>query len=102
MMYIYVSYVDCTRNVLQEYAACTSQLGMKLLGGIWESLELDQDYMKESLNLDSAFQIVICYIYPPCLQPELAMGLPPHSGHGLLSILYQNDVDGLELKYNDK
>ncbi|GFY89420.1 ACC oxidase 1 [Actinidia rufa] len=38
--------------------------------------------------------------YPPCPQPQLAMGLPPHSDHGILTLLIQNEVGGLQLKHN--
>lgn len=71
---------------------------MDLLAGIWESLGLEERYMTTALDLHSCFQIFIGNYYPPCPQPELAMGLPPHSDHGLLTILLQNGVDGLQLK----
>ena len=80
----------------------TRELGRKLLGAIWESLGLETNYMNEALNLNSQFQLVACNFYPACPQPDLAMGLPPHSDHGLLTILYQNNVDGLEVKHNGK
>jgi len=100
-MCAYVSYVDCS-ELLQEYSVRIRELGRKLLGAIWESLGLDTNYMNEALNLNSQFQLLVCNFYPPCPQPELAMGLPPHSDQGLLTFLYQNNVDGLELKHNGK
>lgn len=90
------------REVLQEYTTRIRDLGRELFGGIWESLGLDDKYMSEFLNLDSSFQLIACNLYPPCPEPELAMGLPPHSDHGLLIFLYQNGVDGLELKHDGK
>ncbi|ONK71975.1 uncharacterized protein A4U43_C04F14360 [Asparagus officinalis] len=90
------------REELKEYSACIRELGKKLLGGIWEGLGLDNNYMREALNLGNCFQIVVGNHYAPCPQPEKAMGLPPHSDHGLISILYQNDVDGLEVQHDGK
>ncbi|KAJ0011448.1 hypothetical protein Pint_33400 [Pistacia integerrima] len=39
---------------------------------------------------------------PPCPQPDLAMGMPPHSDHGLLTLLIQNENGGLQLQHNGK
>ncbi|OMO63566.1 Oxoglutarate/iron-dependent dioxygenase [Corchorus olitorius] len=41
-------------------------------------------------------------LYPPCPQPELAMGLPPHSDHGLVTLLIQNEIGGLQVKHQGK
>ncbi|XP_072982227.1 2-oxoglutarate-dependent dioxygenase 19-like [Typha latifolia] len=87
------------REISKEYTACTRVVGMELLKGIWNSLGLDDSQMGEALNLDSCFQILASNLYPPCPQPELAMGLPSHSDHGLLTILYQNGVNGLQVKH---
>ncbi|KAK0577689.1 hypothetical protein LWI29_037107 [Acer saccharum] len=48
----------------------------------------------------SSHQLLAVNLYPPCPQPELAMGLPPHSDHGLLTILMQNDLQGLQVHHN--
>ncbi|KAJ6850692.1 protein DMR6-LIKE OXYGENASE 1-like [Iris pallida] len=90
------------RELLREYSTRIRDLGMKLLGGIWESLGLEESYMKEALELDSCYQVVVGNFYPPCPQPELATGLGPHSDHGLLTFLYQNGVDGLEVKHEGR
>ena len=37
--------------------------------------------------------------YPPCPQPELVVGLPPHSAAVGLTILLQlNEMEGLQIK----
>ncbi|KAM7478375.1 hypothetical protein LguiA_026588 [Lonicera macranthoides] len=41
-------------------------------------------------------------LYPPCPNPEAAMGLPPHTDHGLLTLLMQNGVEGLQIQHNGK
>ncbi|KAB5516031.1 hypothetical protein DKX38_026679 [Salix brachista] len=35
-------------------------------------------------------------------QPELAMGIPPHSDHGLLTLLIQNGIGGLQIQHKGK
>ncbi|KAJ0082916.1 hypothetical protein Patl1_10085 [Pistacia atlantica] len=40
--------------------------------------------------------------YPPCPQPELAIGINPHSDGGGLTILLQlNEMDGLQIRKNE-
>ncbi|KAJ4716838.1 protein DMR6-LIKE OXYGENASE 2-like [Melia azedarach] len=58
--------------------------------------------MDEALNLDSGLQIMTVNLYPPCPQPELAVGMPPHSDHGLLTLLTQNGIAGLQVLHNEK
>lgn len=77
-------------------------LGTEILKGIWESLGLDGADTTLALNLNSCFQILVANLYPPCPQPELAIGLPPHSDYGLLTLLCQNGVDGLQVKHEGK
>ncbi|TXG52727.1 hypothetical protein EZV62_021896 [Acer yangbiense] len=55
------------------------------------------------MDLESnCHQFFVINLYPPCPQPELAMGLPPHSDHGLLIILMQNDLQGLQVHHNGR
>ncbi|WOL19969.1 hypothetical protein Cni_G28771 [Canna indica] len=89
------------RDILCQYTTCTRALGIELLKGIWESLDLDESYMNKAFNLEACFQVFVANFYPPCPQPELAMGLPPHSDHGLLTILHQNAIDGLHVKHGN-
>jgi len=37
--------------------------------------------------------------YPPCPQPDLVMGLNPHSDGGAITVLLQaNEIEGLQVK----
>jgi isopenicillin N synthase-like dioxygenase len=75
---------------------------MELLKGISMSLGLGDTYIQNALNLESSFQILIANLYPPCPEPELAIGLPPHSDHGLLTLLIQNEISGLQVQHQSK
>lgn len=77
-------------------------MGKELLKGISESLGLEANYIEDTMNLDSGWQMIAANMYPPCPQPELAMGIPPHSDHGLLNLLMQNGVSGLQVLHNGK
>ncbi|KAJ0914293.1 putative flavanone 3-dioxygenase [Helianthus annuus] len=90
------------REVLLEYSKRTREVTKGLLSGISAGLGLDHSYVERALKLDSGFQIFVANLYPPCPQPELAIGLPPHSDHGLLTLLINNGVSGLQIKHKGK
>ncbi|KAF9610813.1 hypothetical protein IFM89_025054 [Coptis chinensis] len=85
-----------------EYCKRTRQVVRELLKAISESLGLEECYIDKVLELESGLQILTGNLYPPCPQPELAMGMPPHSDHGLLTLLIENEIGGLQLKHNGK
>uniref|UniRef100_A0A1D1Y8F1 Putative 2-oxoglutarate/Fe(II)-dependent dioxygenase n=1 Tax=Anthurium amnicola TaxID=1678845 RepID=A0A1D1Y8F1_9ARAE len=87
------------REALLDYATSTRKMTLELLRGINESLGLEEHCMETALDLDSGMQLVAGNFYPPCPQPEFAKGLPPHSDYGLLTVLLQNGVDGLQVKH---
>ncbi|MBA0720813.1 hypothetical protein Goshw_027129 [Gossypium schwendimanii] len=91
-------------KVLQEYCEKTREMASELLRGISESLGLEERYINEKLGVESSesHQLFVANMYPPCPQPELAMGLPPHSDHGLLTILMQNGIQGLQVMHKGK
>lgn len=74
----------------------------ELLKGISESLGLDGCYLEKASELNTGLQMIVANFYPPCPQPEQAMGMPPHTDHGLLAVLMENNVGGLQVKYNGK
>lgn len=41
-------------------------------------------------------------LYPPCPQPELAIGLRAHTDPHLLTILHQDEIAGLQVHINDE
>jgi len=46
--------------------------------------------------------MLIANFYPPCPKPELTMGLPAHTDHGLLTLLLQNQFSGLQIQHKGK
>ncbi|KAI4337964.1 hypothetical protein L6164_016325 [Bauhinia variegata] len=85
-----------------EYSHKIRAVARNLLQGISESLGLEPDAIIESTGFDSGLQIFAVNLYPPCPQPDLALGMPPHSDHGLLTLLTQNGVGGLQVKHQGK
>ena len=94
----------CTfyRDVTNEYCTRIRGLVKELLKGVSESLGLVPCYLEKASELETGLQILIENLYPPCPQPELVMAMPPHSDHGLLTVLMQNNLGGLQVKHNGK
>ena len=68
----------------------------KLFGFLSEGLGLDPNYI-QTLNKEALLQLRINY-YPPCPEPDLVNGIRPHSDGGLLTVLLDDGVDGLEIR----
>jgi isopenicillin N synthase-like dioxygenase len=75
---------------------------MELLKGISMSLGLGDTHIQNASNLELGLQLLAANLYPPCPEPELAMGMPPHSDHGLLTLLIQNGISGLQVQHQSK
>ncbi|CAO2169431.1 unnamed protein product [Urochloa humidicola] len=89
------------RDVAAEYAAATRGLLLQLAKAISESLGLDGGRISEAMDLGSCFQILVANHYPPCTGPDgVGMGMPAHSDHGFLTLLFQNGVDGLQVEHD--
>lgn len=90
------------REISEEYCKRAREVAQELLKGISESLGLEDDYINEKMEVGLGSQLLVVNLYPPCPQPEVAMGLPPHSDHGLLTLLIQNEQDGLQVLHKGK
>ncbi|CAN6466917.1 unnamed protein product [Victoria cruziana] len=89
----------CARSVMEEYSMLVREITGELLAGISESLGLGRPYLDREVRWDKGLQVIVINFYPRRPQPELAPGIPPHSDHGLFTILAQNEVDGLQVKH---
>ncbi|KAI3879208.1 hypothetical protein MKW98_028775 [Papaver atlanticum] len=89
-------------EALSEYGERSREIMKELVRVIMEGLELEEEDIEESLELNSGVQKFSANLYPPCPQPELAIGLPAHADRGLLTLLIQNDVGGLQIKNKGK
>ena len=71
------------------------KLALELAGAITETLGLGPNYL--TAKMDAGMQVIASNCYPPCPQPHLTLGLPPHSDYSCLTILLQSS-QGLEIK----
>ncbi|KAL0401008.1 UNVERIFIED_CONTAM: Flavanone 3-dioxygenase 3 [Sesamum latifolium] len=82
------------REKMGEYVVSVQELAAKIVGVITESLGLGPSYL--SNKLDDGMQVMAVNCYPQCPQPELALGLPPHSDYSCLTVVLQ-DMPGLQI-----
>ncbi|GMP80384.1 hypothetical protein CsSME_00035501 [Camellia sinensis var. sinensis] len=92
----------CFREISQEYCKRARDVASELLKGISMSLGLEENYIDKAMEVEFGSQLLVVNFYPPCPQPELAIGMPPHSDHGLLTLLIQNQLGGLQVLHNGK
>lgn len=83
------------RRVVAEYSDKMKELCQKLLGVISESLGLRSSVIEDAVG--EFYQNITISYYPPCPQPDLTLGLQSHSDMGTLTLLVQDDVEGLQV-----
>ncbi|GAV62938.1 2OG-FeII_Oxy domain-containing protein/DIOX_N domain-containing protein [Cephalotus follicularis] len=97
------------RTLAATYAKDTKYLSLMLTEAILESLGLcgttknkipEDDEIMKLFEDGSHLMVVNCY--PPCPEPDLTLGMPPHSDYGFLTLLLQDEVEGLQIQYQDK
>ncbi|XP_047308693.1 protein SRG1-like [Impatiens glandulifera] len=87
------------RETLKEYSLELHKLSMKILNLMAKALNIDEDEMSDLF--EEGMQSMRMNYYPPCPQPELVVGLTPHSdGSGLTILLQVSEVDGLQIQHN--
>ncbi|XP_050231004.1 codeine O-demethylase-like [Mercurialis annua] len=87
------------RNALEVYSKEMQNLGMKMVNLVAKSLRIEPSDNLIRLFEPEGWQAIRLNYYPPCPQPELVMGISPHSDSSGLTILLQvNEIDGLQIK----
>lgn len=82
---------------MEAYSLEAKKLAMKILGFIAKALEMDGQEMIELFS--DGVQSMRMNYYPPCPEPERAIGFTPHSDADALTILFQlNETEGLEIR----
>ncbi|CAM0877213.1 unnamed protein product [Alopecurus aequalis] len=90
---------DSCRDALFEYAKEVKNLGNTLFELLSEALGLNPSYLMD-IECNQG-QIILSHYYPPCPQPELAIGTSRHSDSGFLTILLQDEIGGLQILHDD-
>ncbi|XP_030479779.1 flavonol synthase/flavanone 3-hydroxylase-like [Cannabis sativa] len=84
------------REACEEYAREVEKLAMRLVQLIAISLGLQENRFNDFFKDQTSFMRL--NHYPPCPNPDLALGVGRHKDGGALTILAEDDVGGLEVK----
>ncbi|XP_061994706.1 1-aminocyclopropane-1-carboxylate oxidase homolog 4-like [Rosa rugosa] len=88
------------RDEIVEWDGEIRRLGEELLGLglVSEGLGLRAEKLKEMTCLGG--RAMAGHYYPPCPQPDLTVGLVSHSDPGVLTVLLQDHIGGLQVKHD--
>lgn len=86
------------RKTVLGYMSAMTELGHKLMAAIALSLRLEADYFHDRYTANP-FTLFRIFNYPADSQPQSdTWGVGEHTDYGLLTILKQDDVGGLQVK----
>uniref|UniRef100_J3MVB5 Fe2OG dioxygenase domain-containing protein n=1 Tax=Oryza brachyantha TaxID=4533 RepID=J3MVB5_ORYBR len=81
------------REVASAYAEANQRaLGVGVASGSGSGAAVMED-------LAAGTQMMTVNCYPECPQPELTLGMPPHSDYGFLTLVLQDQVAGLQVMH---
>ncbi|KAJ4812266.1 2-oxoglutarate (2OG) and Fe(II)-dependent oxygenase superfamily protein [Rhynchospora pubera] len=89
---------DSCRDTLLKYSTHVMELGNTMFGFLSEALGLDSSYLTD-IECNQG-QILVCHYYPPCPEPEVAIGTSQHSDSAFLTILLQDCIGGLQIHHD--
>lgn len=96
------------RKSATTYAKQTKHLFLMLMEAILESLGIvgttEKKTEKDEIlkDFEDGSQLMVVNCYPVCPEPNLTLGMPPHSDYGCLTLLLQDEVEGLQIQFQDK
>lgn len=91
---------SCHSDVLFDYAKHVRKLWDTLFGLLSEALGLDPTHLSD-MGCNKG-QMMLCHYYPPCPEPELAIGTTHHTDAGFLTVLLQDGVGGLQVLHESR
>ncbi|KAK3132107.1 hypothetical protein QOZ80_6AG0515900 [Eleusine coracana subsp. coracana] len=88
------------RDEIPEWEAHATAVGRAVLGLLSEGLGLAPAALEETSCLEG--KVMVCHYYPACPEPERTMGLVAHTDPGVLTVLAQDAIGGLQVKHTDE
>ncbi|KAB1205811.1 hypothetical protein CJ030_MR7G028004 [Morella rubra] len=87
---------EICRDEVIEWNQEIKQLGELLMGLLCEGLGVDTGRLKQMTCSEG--RVMVGHYYPHCPQPDLTVGLAYHTDPGVLTVLQQDHVGGLQVK----
>ncbi|CAN6245969.1 unnamed protein product [Urochloa humidicola] len=85
------------REANEAYCTHMQRLTRELFGHLSLGLGLEEGAMSEAFGRDRLVFLQKINFYPPCPQPELTLGVAPHTDMSTLTVLVPNEVQGLQI-----
>ncbi|XP_054811147.1 gibberellin 2-beta-dioxygenase 8-like [Prosopis cineraria] len=86
---------QCLRSMTEAFARKAGPLAQRLAEILGEELNMKSRYFRENCLPNTSF--IRLNRYPPCPIPKHVFGFLPHSDSTFLTILFQDQVGGLQL-----
>eukprot|EP00250_Pteridium_aquilinum_P005379 c15483_g1_i1 orf=84-1124(+) len=86
------------RKTIEEYGKEVQKLVKMLLSVLSESMGLNLSHLEHTFGGEKAQVVIRVNHYPRCQQPDLVMGLSPHSDGSAVTVLLHDEVEGLQVK----
>jgi isopenicillin N synthase-like dioxygenase len=86
----------CRKEVI-EWDREITRLGELLAELLCEGLGVEAKSLKEMTCFEG--RVMVGHYYPYCPQPDLTVGLAYHTDPGVLTVVQQDHVGGLQVKY---
>ncbi|WMV15698.1 hypothetical protein MTR67_009083 [Solanum verrucosum] len=88
------------RDIMEAYSKEIKNLSMIIVCQLAKDLKMDEKEMRDLFS--DGMQSMRMNYYPPCPEPDRAIGLSPHSDADALTILFQlNETEGLQVRKDD-
>ena len=88
------------KRIVLEYMEATTKIGHALLRGIALSLGLTPNYFEREITRDPFILFRIFHYPAQTSLPNATWGVGEHTDYGLLTILKQDSIGGLQVKVN--
>ncbi|XP_006655972.3 1-aminocyclopropane-1-carboxylate oxidase homolog 4-like [Oryza brachyantha] len=88
------------RGEILDWDAHAAAVARALMAMLCEGLGLGADTLEAASCLEG--KMMASHYYPVCPEPERTMGIVPHTDPGVLTILAQDDIGGLQVKHTDE
>ncbi|KAJ9693949.1 hypothetical protein PVL29_009768 [Vitis rotundifolia] len=90
---------ESCRELVNEYSKAVVKLCGILMKILSVNLGLEEDYLQNAFGGDDIGACLRVNYYPKCPQPDLTLGISPHSDPGGMTILLpDDDVSGLQVR----
>lgn len=106
MLFIDCSNITDCSSAMEEYSKAMKNLSLRVMVLMLRSLGLSEEDIDEVGPLrshDEVEPVLQLNYYPPCPEPDRAMGLADHTDSSLITILHQSScVTGLQFLHHDQ